>query len=270
MTPPTPAAVSRYSPKLVGLFCWYLRGYVRKHFHAFALCRESRPQVAPDERLVVYVNHASWWDPLVALLLAKHCFPGRKVLAPFDADAIRKYPLFERMGFFGVDQASRRGAAEFLRTAAAAVSAPDTSLWLTPEGRFCDPRDSSASFEPGLAHLAKKLSSADQAAVFLPLAIEYPFWEERQPEALMRFGEPVRVGGDVDYAKEAWQERLESGLRSTQDRLRDLSIERDSSAFEVLLGGRSGVSGPYDALRRLAARVTGKKYQASHGEKLQT
>ncbi|MEM1305369.1 MAG: lysophospholipid acyltransferase family protein, partial [Planctomycetota bacterium] len=257
-----------------GWFQWYLRGYLPKHFHSLSVAVDTRPTIEPHERLVVYLNHAAWWDPLISLHLAAKLFPHRKVIAPFEAEAIKQYPLFERLGFFGVDKSSRRGAAEFLRTAAAAVSLPDTSLWITPEGRFADPRDRTAAFEPGLAHLAHKMASTQtdggRPAVFVPLAIEYPFWEERLPEALARFGEPVRVGDFPDYDKDRWAALLEARLRESQDALQRLSLERRESAFEVLLGGRAGVGGVYESIRRAVLRVTGKQYQASHGEKLQT
>lgn len=265
-----PPAVAHYSPWLTGWFRWYIRGYLRKHFHAVAICREGRPTVAPDEQLVVYLNHAAWWDPLIAQHLAATFFPDRIVYAPFDAEAIARYPLFERLGFFGVDQQSRSGAAEFLRTAAAALESPGGSLWLTPEGRFCDPRDYNAEFEPGLAHLAAKFAAErEKKTVLLPLAVEYPFWEERSPEVLLRFGAPVRAADFSDYSKGQWGELLRQRLTDAQAELARLSTERSSDAFEVLLGGAAGVGGVYDAFRRFAGRVTGKKHQPAHGNKLQ-
>ncbi len=219
---------------------------------------------------MVYLNHASWWDPLIAQHVAERFFPDRVVFAPFDAEAIARYPLFERMGFFGVDQHTRQGAAEFLRTAGAALDAPGSSLWLTPEGRFCDPRDSAADFEPGLAHLAAKLASdGGRPAVFVPLAIEYPFWEERSPEALIRFGVPIRLADFSDYSKEQWGELLRLRLSEAQAELARLSIDRNADALELLLGGAAGVGGPYDVFRRAINRLKGKRHQATHGEKLQ-
>ncbi|MEM6328692.1 MAG: lysophospholipid acyltransferase family protein [Planctomycetota bacterium] len=266
-----PAAVARYSPWLAGWFRWYIRGYLRKHFHAVAICREGRPAVAEGERLVFYLNHAGWWDPLIAQFVAERFFPGRVVYAPFDAEAIARYPLFERLGFFGVDQASRRGAAEFLRTAGAVLGEPAGSLWMTPEGRFCDPRDAAAEFEPGLAHLACKLAGdGGRPAVLTPLAIEYPFWEERSPEALVRFGAPVRAAEFGEYTKQQMGALLRGRLTDAQAELARLSIARDGAAFEVLLGGAGGVGGVYDAFRRFKSRLAGAEHQTTHGQKLQT
>ena len=62
-------------------------------------------------------------------------------------------------------------------------------LAVTPQGRFADVRERPVHFEAGLGHLAARV----QRALFVPFAVEYVFWEERLPEILVRFGEPVEV-----------------------------------------------------------------------------
>ena len=63
--------------------------------------------------LVIYSNHASWWDPLVGLVLKSEFFADRTPFAPMDAAMLERYKLFARLGFFGVEQHSRRGAIAF-------------------------------------------------------------------------------------------------------------------------------------------------------------
>ena len=53
-------------------------------------------------------------------------------------------------------------------------------------GRFCDVRERPVPIMPGLTRLPELAPEA----VFLPLALEYPFWSEKRPEALACFGEP--------------------------------------------------------------------------------
>lgn len=262
----TDNASPRVSPWLVGWFRWYVRRYLRKSFHVVGV--GGPPPVVPaDAPLVVYVNHASWWDPLVAMLLCERLTPGRTLYAPFDAKALAQYPIFERLGFFGVDQASRRGAAQFLKAARGVLADPACSLWMTPEGRFVDPRDRTAAFRPGLAHLAEDLAGSAPEARFLPIALEYVFWEERLPEALVWCGEPVRVGDHPALDKPAWDGLLTDRLRSAQAVLAERSIARDAAAFRVLVGGSAGVGGFYEPARWLYSKVRGKPYRAAHSDK---
>ncbi|TWU00364.1 Acyltransferase [Botrimarina colliarenosi] len=248
-------------------FRWYLRRYLRKSFHAVAV-GGPEPAIPRDAPLVVYLNHASWWDPLVAMHLAERITPARTLYAPFDAAALARYPIFEKLGFFGVEQQTRRGAAQFLRTARSVFATPDTSIWMTPEGRFVDPREEAPAFQPGLAHLVADLAERAPDAVVLPLAIEYVFWEERLPEALVWFGEPVRLResrGGLDKA--GWDDLLRARLRAAQGELAARSIARDASAFRVVLGGTAGVGGAYEPARWLHAKLTGQAYRAAHSEK---
>ncbi|MEO1497539.1 MAG: lysophospholipid acyltransferase family protein [Planctomycetota bacterium] len=266
------SAAPAVSPWLLGWFRWYLRGYLPRGLHSLCVANERPLDVPDDTPLIVYLNHASWWDPVVTIHLSAVESPSRTVYAPFDEAALARYPIFEKLGFFGIDQSSRRGAAQFLKTSRAVLATPGAALWMTPEGRFVDPRDDSADFEPGLAHLAEHLATSDDTrmreTIIQPLAIEYPLWEERLPEALCRWDEPIHVGRHGDLSKADWSAMLTDRLRSNQRRLAELSLARDPAAFRVLLGGREGVGGLYERVRRTFAWARGQQYRASHGEKL--
>lgn len=267
MPKPSPAA-PRVSRPILGWFRWYVRRYLRKAFHTVCLAEPGPPSLPHDAPLIVYLNHAAWWDPLTSILLSELVTPGRTLYAPFDAEALARYPIFGKLGFFGVDQTSRRGAAQFLQTARAILDEPGGSLWMTPEGRFVDPRHAGADFEPGLAHVAASLAREGREAYALPLAMEYAFWEEKQPEALCQFGEPIRLGDHKGLDKPAWNELLQQRLRDSQAELARKSIERNTAAFRVLVGGAEGVGGFYESMRWLKAKATGQRYRKAHSDKL--
>ncbi len=276
---------------MIGGFLWFSRRYVRKHFHAFAVNRDhlNDMKLTPDDALVVYANHPSWWDPISALILADATFPEHRVYAPIDAVALAKYPMFSKMGFFGIDQSSLRGASNFLRQSMAILAQPRASIWLTPEGRFVDPRDSSAPLAGGLAHLASKLATTAEHARqnnhpsprrtwFVPGGVEYVFWEERKPELLCWFGKPVCVvephgqprNPELPDARDkvGWNQLLTDRLRSAQAELASASIARNSQAFEILIGGKSGSFFVYDWWRTARARLRGSAFDNDHGDKL--
>jgi 1-acyl-sn-glycerol-3-phosphate acyltransferase len=251
----------RRSSLLIGLFSFYVRHYVRRHFHAVRVARETLPQCDPDRPLLVYANHGSWWDPLVCLVAAVEVFPDRNHYAPMDEQALARYRFFSRLGFFGVEPDSRRGAVALLRTGAAILAQPGATLWITPQGRFADPRERPVRLKPGIGHLARRVGHCD----LLPLAIEYPFGEERFPEALLRFGPVQRAEDHAEEHGNTITESLAASLEWTQDALAEAAIARELSGFEILLRGRAGVGGVYDLWRRLKAALRGEKFRAAHG-----
>ncbi len=251
------------SPLLFGWFARYGERFLARHFHTVRLARAERPdaEALHGRPLIVYLNHPSWWDPMVALLLAMHLFPDRRHYAPIEAAALSRYRFFERLGFFGVEPGTVGGARRFLTVAERVLKQPDAVLWITAGGRFADPRERPVRLRSGLGHLISRL---DQVVV-LPLALEYPFWEERFPEALARFGKPQRAGRVSFLDPAAWTLVLGDQLESVQQSLAADAIARDPARFEILLGGKAGVGGVYDVWRRFRASLRGERFRPEHG-----
>ncbi len=250
------STLPRTWPWLWRLFAWYSRRYLRRHFHAVRISRRG-PVPALDHRpTVVYLNHPSWWDPLICLDLARRAWPDRRHFAPIDRRALERYGFFRHLGFFGVDE-SRTGATAFLRTGAAVLASPGTMLWITAQGEFTDPRTRPVALAPGLARLLHRAGDVN----VVPLAIEYPFWTERTPEALLRFGPVIDAHPhDVDTTHAL----LAGALERAMDGLAAEARQRDPGEFDPWLVGRSGVSAVYDRLRRVQARLTGRPYHSEH------
>ena len=258
-------ALSKPCRPLLRWFTWYSRRYIRRHFHSLRLSRAGLPPQTRRLPLVIYSNHASWWDPLVCLALKSEFFPERTAYAPIDAAALERYTFFRRLGFFGVEQGSRRGAAQFLRAGEAILRRPDHLLALTPQSRFADPRERPARFQPGLGHLAGRVDHA----LFVPLAMEYVFWEERLPEILVRFGEAVEVRREhaAAFYPAYWTALFEENLTATQDALAVEAQRRDPLDFLPLLRGGAGQGGIYDVWRAAKARWRGQPFNPEHGRK---
>ncbi len=275
---PTPTRTPdfpRVSGFLLGAFGVYTRRYLRRHFHGIRL---STSGWLPDNEngipKVIYLNHASWWDPLVCLHLQLQMFARHTAYAPIDSKAVEKYAFFKRLGFFGVEADSPRGAARFFRVASQVLGHPWNILWVTPQAQFADVRQRPIQFKHGLGLLAARLGRTLSAPTipppkiqFVPLAIEYPFWHERLPEILLRFGQPLDVQAAASPPREPgeWTRLLEQRLESTMDSLALESLPRRPDAFLPLLKGSVGVGAVYDTWRRFQAVFQRRKFDPKHG-----
>ena len=286
------------SRPLLRWFTWYSRRYLRRHFHSLRVSLAGLPLGGAGAPLVIYSNHASWWDALVGLVLKAEFLSERKAFAPIDAGMLERYKIFARLGFFGVARGleaasttelsgaslasgppknartlkrpegrapSRRGAIQFLRTAENILRDANSLLVITPQGRFADVRERPVRFAAGLGHLAARV----ERAVFLPMAVEFVFWEERLPEILVRFGEPVEVGAEHSAAFDAkyWTVRFEQKLADTQDALAAQAQRRNPDEFQTVLRGGAGQGGIYDWWRAAKARMCGETFRKEHGTK---
>ena len=252
------------SPILFRWFTSYARRYLRRHFHSLRVSRAGLPPrdcELPMVAMVVFANHASWWDPLLWLALKSEFFPSRRAFSPIDAEALKRYKILSRLGFFGVEQKTGRGAVQFLRTAEKILRQPGHILALTPQGRFVDPRERPVRFEQGLGHLAARV----ERVVFVPMASEFVFWEERLPEILVRFGQPISAEeiNDAESGTVFFQRHLEL----VQNALATESKRRDPNDFQTILRGRAGQGGIYDWYRAARAKLVGEKFVREHGAK---
>lgn len=265
MTPPAAPArelpLPRRSAHWVRFFGAVMARHVRASFHTLRLAAPGAPQLPPGRAVVAYCNHPSWWDAAVLPVLATQLFPQRLSYGPIDAAALRKYRFMERIGFFPVEQDSARGGARFLRTGQALLERPDTLLWITPEGGFTDPRRRPVVLRPGLAVLLARRPDT----LALPVALEYPFWTERTPEALVRFGAPLPATALAGRKPREIQTALAQALADTMDALAADAMTKEAARFVTLLEGRSGVGGLYDRWRRLRAWSRGERFEAAHG-----
>jgi 1-acyl-sn-glycerol-3-phosphate acyltransferase len=260
LSPPEPRAaraqarLDARSDGVFAFFAWVFERSLRSSFHA---ARRFGP--APDlsaRKLVIYANHPSWWDGVAYVMIAQHLLPGRPVYAPIDAEMLEKYGFMRRMGAIGVDQTSARGAADFLQTCRAAL-AREAPLMIAAQGRFSDARERPLRLRPGLAHLAE----AD--VCFVPLALDYVFWNEKRPEMLFGFGEPLRGLSDLPPAERL--AALEARLTETLDALSAAALTRDPARFTPFLAGAGGVNPIYDLWRRGKAAWRGEGFSPEHG-----
>lgn len=253
-------ALPNHSAWLVRWFQKYCRRYAAKHFHAIRLSKRSHPlPSATDTPIIIVMNHPAWWDVITAFILTSQ-LPEHRHYAPIDQEMFEKYRFFRKLGLFGVEPTAR-GAAKFIRTAKAIFSQSNNVLWITAQGRFSDPRERPLNLRPGVGAVATRL----EKGLIVPVAVEYPFWEERTPELLVQIGEPIHIEAIQRDARE-WTCYVEQKLCQVMDELAIDSISRDPQRFTPLIVGKVGVGGVYDWWRRFRNIISGKKSSLGHGK----
>ncbi|MBJ6124166.1 lysophospholipid acyltransferase family protein [Microvirga splendida] len=236
------------------------RRYFTRHMNALRIAAWGMPAAPASGPVIVYSNHPAWWDAAVYIIAADRFLPSYESYAPIDAAMLKQYGVFGRIGAFGVDLESPRGAADFLRASAEILSSPDRALWITAQGHFSDVRERPLGLKAGVA----RLPELAPGCTIIPLAIEYGFWLERGAETFIAFGKPMRGEDLLSLARPARLDRLEGELATTLDRLSADVQSRDPARFRALLEGRAGVGGLYDGWRRVAAALRGRSFDPSH------
>ncbi len=253
--------IAMRSPRTVALFSLIFDISLRRGLSTVRLAKAVPVPSPTTPRLVIYTNHPSWWDAVTYSFLSRRLFAGRPMFSPIDAAMIERYPFMARCGVFGVRLHSVRGALAFLATSRAILADRNNLLIVACQGRFSDVRERPLRIGGGLAHLAAR----EIGATFVPLAIEYAFWDERRPELLLRFGEALDCDALADLSLEERRLALERRLDEAMSALAETSIARDAGAFETLVSGAKGINPIYDAWRRMKAMAKGQSFDPRHG-----
>jgi 1-acyl-sn-glycerol-3-phosphate acyltransferase len=253
-----PHDLPNISPFLLRWFTWYGRRFVKRHFNAVRIVRDSPAFPKTDAPLVIVLNHPSWWDPMIGLLLANAQLADRKHYAPIFDATLAQYKFFARLGYFAV-KPTHRGALDFLRQSAAILQQPRATLWITAQGNFTDARVRPIQLARGIGHL----SLQNPKAQFVPLALEIAYWHERTPEALVRIGDPIDFSSNSRSAADRTH-HIARSLERTCDALAADAMTQDPQRFGIILSGSRGVGGVYDSYRHTAAIVHGKPFDPSH------
>lgn len=244
------AVVRRWSGWMSRFFTRYASLYLGRHFGGVHLRRGTRPDVVPGQgecrRVVVVMNHPSWWDPLVAMLLKREWFGEVPAFGGMAAEELERYPFFKRLGLFPV-RAGSAGARDW-RDAMRAVSGCERAvLWTTPQGRFVDVRERGVALMPGVAMAGEPA----QGCIYLPVALEYVMGRARLPEVYVSVGDPIKAEAMHGMGRMDVAERLRQALEAEQDVLASTVCAGNPQRWEVVWSGERGLGSVYGWWRRL-------------------
>jgi acyl-CoA synthetase (AMP-forming)/AMP-acid ligase II/1-acyl-sn-glycerol-3-phosphate acyltransferase/acyl carrier protein len=196
---------------------WYL---FRRHFDAVWLDRAYAP-ASGSTRTVYFLNHSSWWDYLVPLLLDSFVFHQRaRYMMAHDIMSRRWYlrRLFQAAGVFSVGKDNPALRAAALRYAADFLSREGTALYIYPQGK-ARPEGEEIRFQDGIGWLHAQCPGVD----FVPVACHLHVLSTPRPQLYLKVDTPV-VLTDPPASSEGRCRRLEARCR---DLHRELSTVAD-------------------------------------------
>jgi 1-acyl-sn-glycerol-3-phosphate acyltransferase len=239
---------ARHTPWFQRGFVKYTRKLIAKKFFAVRVAHDTidatRDLDAHPAPVLMLMSHASWWDPLIGLYLSATYMPSRRAYSPMSAAELRKFGFFRRVGVFGIDPdspESMRAMGDYVASEFAAH--PRSTLWITPQGRFVDPR-APIEVRPGAAAIAARTPGIRVVCV----AVEYGFWTDQRPEVFIRF-EPCALE-EGRSGLTGWQRAIPGVMERNRDALARLVMARDPAGFASISGGATKINPIMDLILR--------------------
>lgn len=177
--------------------------------------------------LIIYCNHSSWWDGLVAFEISMKAKLDSFVM--MEEKQLNNLFLFRKLGAFSVVRENPREAIKSIKYAANLLKEnADRAIWIFPQGKILPNDVRPLELYNGLARIAEKVENC----YFVPIAIRYEFFGDWKPEVLVKIGEAERV--ETQNRKEKTQ-ILAKKLTDILDELKQNIINNHLENYENLL-----------------------------------
>lgn len=176
----------------IPLFDVYVRLLFKRRFHKVYIEQTYRPG---NRSTIYYLNHTSWWDGLIPLLLNQKIFK-QKARAMMEDKQMEQHRFFSRIGAFSVNLSNTRAVIKSLRYAIESLKRENSSLFIFPEGEIRPFSYKQISFKSGLAWIASKSQQAD----IVPIGIYMHTANSDKPELFIKIGK--KVDFDIDEESE--------------------------------------------------------------------
>jgi hypothetical protein len=213
------------------LFYIYNRNLLRRRFSGFHVNGiENLTNKNKHLPTIVYANHSSWWDGLVAFHLSQKADLDFYVM--MEEKQLRNLRLFLRLGAFSVNRENSRSAVNSLRYAAQLLNDDQQrTLWVFPQGEILPNEVRPLKFYNGVSRIIEKIKECQLFGV----AMKYEFRGDFKPEIYLQIseGEIVRSGQKIESKLKTAE--LSQKMAENLNRLGELIVKENFKHFKDLL-----------------------------------
>lgn len=198
------------------IFAVYNRNLLKRRFNSLRVSGLEYPGEKENNiPLIIYANHSSWWDGLVAFQLSRASRLNSYIM--MEEKQLKKLRLFRRLGAFSVVRENPREALKSVKYATRLLNEnAGRTLWIFPQGEILPNDTRPLRFYNGTARIFNDLSSC----LLLSAAIRYEFLNEYKPDIFVKINK-VEIKTEIAYLKPAKiSEKLAVCLTESLDELK--------------------------------------------------
>lgn len=213
------------------LFSIYDQNLLRRRFHSFEVSGlDFLLNKTSNLPLIIYCNHSSWWDGLVAFQISYET--GLQSFIMMEEKQLRKLFLFRLLGAFSIVRDKPREALKSINYSADLLkNTPQNTLWIFPQGEILPNDLRPLKFYNGLAKIVEKVG----ICATISLSMRYEFLGEFKPRIFVKIREPEIISQNESINIKKLSEMLSTRLTENLDSLKRDIISRDFSNYKNLI-----------------------------------
>ena len=213
------------------IFAVYNRSLFRRRFNSLQISGLNFiKKTEENSPLLIYANHSSWWDGLVACEIARRARLDSFVM--MEEKQLRKLRFFRWLGAFSVVREKPRQALKSIAYASAILrEKPNRAVWIFPQGEIFPNDIRPLRFFNGLTKIIEK--TGDCRAV--PIAMRYEFLGEFKPDIFIKIGAPELIKIDENFRYKSLTESFEKQLTETLNDLKTQILFEKTDDYRNLI-----------------------------------
>ncbi len=207
------------------VFSLYNRNLLKRRFYSLNILNikelsEQKPQL-------IYVNHSSWWDGLIAFELSRVIRADSFVM--MEEKHLKRLFLFRRLGAFSVVRENPRQAIESINYAVSLLREnPGRTVWIFPQGEILPNDRRPLHFYRGLARIIEKVGDC----TVVPCAVRYEFLGDFKPEIFVKVGRAEHFFKSADGDAKSLTSHFEQVMTETLDSLKQNVAAAETADYE--------------------------------------
>jgi 1-acyl-sn-glycerol-3-phosphate acyltransferase len=179
--------------------------------------------------LIIYVNHSSWWDGLVAFQISREIKLDSFLM--MEEKQLRKLRLFRKLGAFSVIREKPREAVKSIHYAADILrKKPNRTVWIFPQGEILPNDIRPLGFYNGLTKIIEKVGTC----YAVPVAIRFEFLGEFKPEIFVKIGKPEIFNNDGSFFPKKATATFEKKLIETLNTLKAQILKNNLDDYQKI------------------------------------
>jgi len=211
------------------IFSLYNRNLIKRRFEGIYVCGLESLLSQVGAPFLVYANHSSWWDGLIAYEISRLTSLDWYVM--MEEKQLKKYFFFRWLGAFSIVRNDPKHSIESINYAATLLNSKnDVALLIFPQGKI-EPNDlRPIKFESGIARIVLKLKKV----ALVPMACRYEFLGAFKPEIFVKLGSVKVVDGQSEKRPQLLKQ-MQHDLTTILDELKsDICHSRVDSYRKIL------------------------------------
>lgn len=213
------------------LFGVYNNNLIKRHFSSVRVGGLSNiNDKLNDVPLVIYANHSSWWDGLIAYKLSQTLQLDSFFM--MEEKHLKKLFLFRRLGAFSVVREHPRRALKSLNYAVELLARePARALWIFPQGEILPNDVRPLRFYNGLSRIIGKLKQTQ----IVPVAFRFEFLNDYKPDVFVKIGAVEHRVGGKEFDSKTATEKFAAELTIKLDELKNEIRTGNFADFENII-----------------------------------